>query len=909
MLQPVLTSQNDKSNAMDKLNKLIKDYSSVFDISLKKNIQVPHMKLRFRKDVQVTPYKCTSSRPIPFALRSAAKEEIEEQIRLGILGRVPPDAPIEWCASGMILEKDNLGRDVRLVVDSKEMNEFLERDAFPMQSARELVKQIPPTLKVFLSVDFYKGYYQIPLAPKDQLKTTFMLHSLGLFYMKRVPQGSKCSVDFFNRVTDDLVYNIPNCLKMVDDVLIHGATVDEVLTNLRKLLVKCKEKEFTLHPKKIAFGNRLKFAGYMVSDKGLSIDPKKVDAIRKFAKPDNVTNMKSFLGLAAQFQEACPNLMGTLKPLSDTTSHRITPAVDEKNKKLKNNKRIIDWNENLEEAFFKAKKLLTDADGQVLTPYDPNLPLIIYTDACRLEGFGWVAMQEKNGVRKLVECGSSTIPDAAKRNFSVSELELAAVEMALRKMRLMTLGNKNVQVKTDHQALVSIVKKPLEKIESKRLLKLVEKLQQYTFEIQYVEGIKNEIADALSRSPVFQHGKDEIDVANSIAIQQVEEYELNENVSVPLLDQMAKDDKNYQLIRQAITASTHPNDLPPDHPGRSYKADWHLLGTHNNLVTMGDRILVPKAARKDILRLVHKAHLGQKRTVALASNLYFWRGMPKEIIQLVEACELCQVNSRFHQKEELQQTIATRPMEMNSADLAEHARKYYLIHADRYTGFLWVYPLTKTTSSDVYNAMWRTFNQFGFPNTLRTDNGPQFVSDSFITYCKTSNIKQEFSSPYFPQSNGHAEKMVGVAKNMIKKSSNLKDLQQMVQLYNSTPNESKLSPAELMFGRKIRTALPILDSNLGRVSKSKIDEATEIKNRMRQKTKSYFDKSAKPLRKIAVGTSVRIYNVKTNQWDTTGSVVKIGQCGRSYQIKTQNNVFIFRNRRFIREFQPRKKIS
>ena len=63
---------------MDKLNKLIAEYSSVFDISLKKNIKVPHMKLRFRKDVQVTPYKCTSSRPIPFALRAAAKEEIEE---------------------------------------------------------------------------------------------------------------------------------------------------------------------------------------------------------------------------------------------------------------------------------------------------------------------------------------------------------------------------------------------------------------------------------------------------------------------------------------------------------------------------------------------------------------------------------------------------------------------------------------------------------------------------------------------------------------------------------------------------------------------------------------------------------------------------------------------------------------
>merc|ERR1711963_87863 len=256
------------------------------------------------------------------------------------------------------------------------------------------------------------------------------------------------------------------------------------------------------HPKKLSIGNRIKFAGYVVSDKGVTIDPKKVEAIRMFKPPQNVTDMKAFIGVAVQFQDACPGLMGALKPLIDTTSNKVTPAKDEKGKKITNPKRKIEWNPNLEKAFHDVKKLLTNADGTVLSPYDPSKQLQIYTDASRLNGYGWIAIQEDNGIRKLVECGSCTISDGNRRNFSVSELELAAVEMALRKMRLMTLGNKNIQVKTDHQPLVSIVKKPLEKIESKRLLKLVEKLQQYTFEIQYVEGIKNEIADALSRSPV-----------------------------------------------------------------------------------------------------------------------------------------------------------------------------------------------------------------------------------------------------------------------------------------------------------------------------------------------------------------------------------------------------------------------
>ena len=246
---------NEKSKAVMRLNKLVDKYARVFNVIVRKDIQVPKVRMRFRKDVQVRPHKCTSSKPIPYALRRAARKEIEEQIRLGIIARVPPDVDIEWCSRGMIIEKPNGGRDVRLVVDVQELNEYLDRDAYPMQSPKELIRQIPPKSKFFLSVDFYKGYYQIPLAEEDQLKTTFMLHGMGLYYFKKLPQGGKCSVDQFNRITDDLVLNVPNCLKMVDDVLLHGETLEELFNGFETLLKICDEKDVTLHPKKLAVGN------------------------------------------------------------------------------------------------------------------------------------------------------------------------------------------------------------------------------------------------------------------------------------------------------------------------------------------------------------------------------------------------------------------------------------------------------------------------------------------------------------------------------------------------------------------------------------------------------------------------------------------------------------------------------
>ena len=899
--------ESEKAPALVKINKLVQRYLDVFNTSLRKDIKIPPVRLRFRKDIEVVPFKCTSAPPIPFALRDAAKREIQTQVKLGIIEKVPPNEPLDWICPGMMLEKGN-SRDCRLVVSAVKLNEFLDRDAFPQQSSKELVRQIPPTAKWFMTADFFKGFYQIPLHQDDQNKTAFMIHGSGLYRFKRLPQGATCSVDLFNRITDEVVAGIPNCLKLIDDILFYGPTIESVLENFTVLLDRCHERGFTLHPNKLAFGNRLKFAGYVVSDKGLEIDPKKVEAVRKYPKPVNVTDMKSFVGLATQFQEACPFLMGTLRPLIDTTSHKVTPAFDDKTKKkIKNHKRIIDWNPSLEEAFLKAKKLLTDADGTVLYPYDPSLPLTIYTDASRLEGFGWLACQTIDGARRLIECGSSTIPEAAKRNFSVIELELACVEMAMRKLKMMTIANPNVEVKTDHQAIIGVLKKPLDKIESRRLMKLAEKLHQYSFTISHVSGIRNIVADALSRNPVTKHEDDDIDTSNILTINMITDFGGQPPMNIETLRTIAEKDVDYQMIRSAILDGVLASDLPPDHPARPYKPDWHLLGTHDSLITFNDSILVPKAARKEILQMLHFAHLGQQKTTNLANQLYYWKGMSREIEQLVETCEQCQVHSNFLPKEPLQQTFARYPMEMNSVDLAEFKGKNYLIHADRYSGFLWIYHLNKTTSLDVKKALWKTFSQFGFPKHLRSDNGPQFVSDLFISECKKAGIQQEWSSPMWPIGNGHGERSVALGKSLMKKAEHPGDLEQMLMIFNATPSQCKLSPHELLQRRRLRTPLPTLDLHNGAVTQDQIDQANEIKRRHAQDKKHYYDKSAKPLPRLKINQKVRIYNNKTNCWDMVGNVVYLDQkCNRSYRIHIpSNDVYLWRNRRYLKPFVGR----
>ena len=922
-IEPKLTfsDENNDCVALEYLNKLFETYSIVFDTAVKKNIQIPKMRLRYRTDVNIVPYKCTSAIPTPYALREAARAEIDGYVKDGIIAKVEPHEQIVWCARSMFVAKEVPGQEnphqdrhrgqhlrrqqqkppsVRLVLDNRFQNKYLERDPYPFQSPKELAKSLPPTASVFIVVDLWKGYYQCPLHEDDQIDTTFMVHEMGCYKFLRAPQGCALSGDHFNRVTESLIENIRGCIKLIDDILIFGQNIDDVFHSFEQLLKRCKQKEFTLHPKKVQIGNKVKFAGFIITPQGISIDERKVIAIREFRRPLSVTDMKSFVGLAVQFKESCPNLMGILKPLMDTTSTKVTPAVDEKGHKIRNNKRIIEWTPTLEEAFVKAKQALTNTDGQILAQYDPKLPLIIYTDASRLNGYGWVAIQiNEEGHKKLIECGSASISDAASRNFSVTELELMAIVIALKKMRLMTEGNSNIEIRTDHMPLVGLHSKPLDKMETKRLMKMMEKLSSYVYKISYVNGIRNEIADCLSRYPRPEKDEEEIDVINSLqAINQANYSQMP--LTIHDIEKAASDDQDYQQIVDAITNGTQARNLPPQHPGRTYKSDWHLLGTDNHLVTMGDRVLVPRKARKDLLNMLHDTHLGFKKMYSLANQLYFWHGMKKDISQVVDVCEQCNTVGNFKPKETLRPQFATRPMEMNAVDLAEYAKKSYLIHADRYSGYLWIYPLKGQTSGEIQSNLWRTFRTFGYPEKLQSDNGGQFISDSFTTKCKNDGIAQVFISPLMSQSNGFIEKFVHISKNMIKKAKNQEHLADMVMAYNQASNSSGISPSQILMKRNVRTRLPMLKSSFRTIQDHEVEKAIKARQEASKKQEERFNRTARDLPELQIGQLVRVFNFKTRQWDMKAEIIN-KDANRSYQLRTGNSTILWRNRRFVKE--------
>ena len=114
------------------------NYAIVFNTSVKKHIQIPKMRLRYKKDVDIVPFKCTSTIPTPYALREAARAEINSYIKDGIIAKVKPSEQIVWCAKSMFVAKQVPTPDstnpnprlrknlkppsVRLVLDNRRQN-------------------------------------------------------------------------------------------------------------------------------------------------------------------------------------------------------------------------------------------------------------------------------------------------------------------------------------------------------------------------------------------------------------------------------------------------------------------------------------------------------------------------------------------------------------------------------------------------------------------------------------------------------------------------------------------------------------------------------------------------------------------------------------------------------------------
>ena len=267
------------------------------------------------------------------------------------------------------------------------------------------------------------------------------------------------------------------------------------------------------------------------------------------------------------------------------------------------------WLEEHEKCFNKVKELLTSKT--LVQPFNEAAETFMLTDASRLNGLGFALMQRKDGEHTLVQCGSCSLTPTQQR-YATIELECLAIQWSIKKCKFYLKGLEKFEVLTDHRPLVGIFNKQLNAIEKSRLMRMREKLTEYSFEVKWVEGKSHYIADALSRAPVFEPQEEELTIDCAINC-----LRLTDSKAISILDEIRGEE--YKQLINCIISNRELKDLPPDHPARKYKEMGKRISistTGNTYVAMLDskRIIIPEKAIPAILDECHKSHSGMEKT-------------------------------------------------------------------------------------------------------------------------------------------------------------------------------------------------------------------------------------------------------------------------------------------------------
>ncbi|KAL4379701.1 hypothetical protein GQ457_02G016760 [Hibiscus cannabinus] len=204
----------------------------------------------------------------------------------------------------------------RVCMDYRKLNKATRKDHFPLPFIDQMLDRLAGK-QFYCFLDGYSGYNQIAIAPEDQSKTTFTC-PYGTFAFRRMPFGlcnapatfQRCMTAIFSDLNED-------CLEIfMDDFSTFGEDFDSCLSNLEKVLKRCKETNLVLNWEKCHFMvDEGIVLGHKISSKGMEVDKAKIEVISKLPPPTTVKGIRSFLGHAGFYRRFIEDFSKITKPL------------------------------------------------------------------------------------------------------------------------------------------------------------------------------------------------------------------------------------------------------------------------------------------------------------------------------------------------------------------------------------------------------------------------------------------------------------------------------------------------------------------------------------------------------------------------------------------------------------------
>ncbi|GKV17643.1 hypothetical protein SLEP1_g28117 [Rubroshorea leprosula] len=371
------------------------------------------------------------------------KAEVQKLLQAGFVRRVDY---CEWVANPVLVKKSN--GQWRMCVDYTNLNDTCPKDCHPLPSIDRLVESASGNERLSL-LDAYSGYHQVHMAPEDEVKTSFYAGDEIYCYVM-MPFGLKnARATYQKMVTIVFRAQIGRNLEVyVDDIVVKSLKAEDHLTDLAETFNNLRTHRMRLNPAKCVFGVESgKFLGFMVSRRGIKVNPEKIKAIEEMKPPKSIKDVQRLAGRIGALHRFVSKSAEKCLPF-----FKILRSVAHKDETGKLKK--FEWTSECQTAFNDLKSylgsppLLTKAvEGEILYLY------LGISDAA----VSSVLIREADKQQKPVYYASRVLQGAELR-YSIAEKAALAVVTTARKLRPYFQAHPIV-VLTD-QPLRQILQKP-----------------------------------------------------------------------------------------------------------------------------------------------------------------------------------------------------------------------------------------------------------------------------------------------------------------------------------------------------------------------------------------------------------------------------------------------------------------
>ena len=407
-----------------------------------------------------------------FAGRDFVESTVNELLASGKIR--PSDSP--W-ASPVVLVKKKDGA-MRLCIDYRRLNDLTCKDAYPLPKVDEALDQMAGA-QWFSTLDLASGYWQVAMHPDSVEKTAFCTHT-GLYEWVVMPFGLCNAPATFERLMERVLQGLQwhNVIVYLDDVVAFGPTWEQALAKLRAVFNRLRDANLRLKPSKCKlFRPEVEYLGHVITREGVLPVHSKVGAVTHWATPTNLTELRSFLGLAGYYRRFIADYSHKAEPLTRLLRQDVP----------------FSWGPDQERSFTALKAAL--ATEPVLTLPVPDARFIVDTDASD-RALGAVLSQVQHGEERVIAYHSKTFNPTQTR-YCTTKKELLAIRSALDHWSHHLLHGRFL-LRSDHKSLSWLSTMTAS---DPAVLRWASYVQLFDYQFQHRPGKQHANADALSRGP------------------------------------------------------------------------------------------------------------------------------------------------------------------------------------------------------------------------------------------------------------------------------------------------------------------------------------------------------------------------------------------------------------------------